>query len=65
MGSGGQTSDYGQSGNEGQTGDAQSQTGQDWDQGTTGMEQGDRTDPAQPDGTRPLERDLGTENQNR
>jgi hypothetical protein len=32
---------------------------------TTDMEQGDRTGPAQPDGTRPLERDKQPINQNK
>ena len=29
---------------------------QEWNRDTTGMTQGDKTDPAQPDGTTPLER---------
>jgi hypothetical protein len=44
----------------GQTGQEQSwkqDRSQDWETETGGMTRGDRTDPAQPDGTRPLERD--------
>jgi hypothetical protein len=38
---------------------------QDWDRDTTGMTQGHKTDPAQPDGTKPLERDQQPMDQNR
>jgi hypothetical protein len=54
-------------GQTGQTGTRTGQTGQDqtwkqdrpqdWDSDTSGMTQDAKTDPAQPDGTRPLERD--------
>ena len=37
----------------------------DWEQGTTDLEQGDMTRPAQPDGTTPLERDMPLKNQKR
>jgi hypothetical protein len=58
-----------------QTGPQTGQTGQhqpwkqdrsqDWDTDTSGMTQGHQTDPAQPDGTKPLERDQQPTNQNR
>lgn len=38
---------------------------QDGNRDTTGMTQGDKTDPAQPDGTKPLERDRQPMDQNR
>ncbi len=38
---------------------------QDWDADSSGMTQGKETDPAQPDGTRPLERDQAPMNQKR
>ena len=62
----GTTTPTGETGTFGQTDkDWQSDRSKDRDQGTTGMEQGDQTRPAQPDGTRPLERDQGTQNQKR
>lgn len=38
---------------------------QDMDRDSTGMTQGDKTDPAQPDGTKPLEHERQPMNQNR
>lgn len=38
---------------------------QHWEPDTTGMTKGDKTDPAQPDGTKPLERDRQPMDQNR
>lgn len=70
----GQTGQTG-TGQSGQTGTQTGQTGQggtwqqdrpqDWKQGGKDMEQGDKTRPAQPDGTKPLERDQQPMNQNR
>ena len=38
---------------------------QDWNRDTTGMTQGDQTDPAQPDGTTPLEHERQPMEKNR
>jgi hypothetical protein len=37
----------------------------DWERATTELERGDKTRPAQPDGTTPLERDMQQANQKR